>query len=375
MKTSSKTSQGVDMWRLQVMGCAVLLSALAACGGDTSATSAPVSDDGVGDAGVEDASQVSDAEPSSDVGSNADVAEEPDLVEVDDPPQGDGASCEGLDAICGGEDCCAVREVPGGVFSMGRGESGADAFPEGFVDETPEHEVSVSAFGLDRFEVTVGRMRRFVDAYQGPPDATAGAHPLIQGTGWKSAWDVEMPADRAALVAQLTELAPFCNWTDAPGEREAAPVNCVSWYVAFAFCAWDGGRLPTEAEFEFAAAGGDEDRLYPWGAQEPDETLANFGGLDAFVSIPVGSKPSGAGRWGHDDLGGGMWKWVFDAYDEAWYAGAGADCQDCANTLDTGRSAYRGGSWTGGGAALRAAIRNNFGRHNTNNNLGFRCAR
>ncbi len=315
-----------------------------------------------------------DAGTEADAAQPGDAAAEPDAAAPAGQP-----SCLGLEATCAGGDCCEALPVPGGVFQMGRSDDGSDAFADGFADEQPEHAVTVSGFALDRFEVTVGRMRRFVEQFDGAvPGVGAGAHPLIEGTGWKGEWDAELPESREALLAQLfePELAPFCNWTAAPGDREAAPVNCVSWYVAFAFCAWDGGRLPTEAEWEYAAAGGDENRLYPWGATEPDETLANFGGRDAYVSVPVGSKPAGAGRYGHEDLAGSMWEWTYDAWSEVWYATGGAACVDCANTMDAEqRGTYRGGAWTNGAATLRAAIRNNFLRRNTNTNIGFRCAR
>lgn len=287
-------------------------------------------------------------------------------------------SCAGLGPICAGADCCARAVVPGGSFPMGRSSAGTDAFADGFEDELPEHEVTISEFELDRFEVTVGRMRRFVDAYTGmPPAAGEGAHPRIAGTGWKESWNAELPGSRDALLAQLNELAPYCNWTDVAGANEARAVNCVSWYVAYSFCLWDGGRLPTEAEWEYAAAGGAENRLYPWGSEAADATRANFGGLDANLAVDVGASVAGRGRWGHDDLAGNMWEWVYDAYAPTWYSVGGARCVDCANSADTEeRSGFRGGAWTNGSSdRLRAAIRNSFRRRNTNNNLGFRCAR
>lgn len=314
--------------------------------------------------------------PDAAVGLATDAGAQPDAGAADAGTPA-GAGCTGLGPICAGADCCATLEVPGGTFPMGRSVAGSDAFDGGFPDEVPEHQVTVSGFSLDRFEVTVGRMRRFVDQYTGaPPPEGAGAHPRIAGTGWKSAWNDQLPASRDALLDQLRELAPFCTWTDIAAGNEASAINCVSWYVAFAFCAWEGGRLPTEAEWEFAAAGGDENRLYPWGSAPPEQTHANFGGLDAYFNVPVGSKPSGASRWGHHDLAGSMWEWVYDAYADAWYATNGATCVDCANTVDvTRRSVYRGGAWTNSASGLRAAIRNNFLRKNTNTNIGFRCAR
>jgi hypothetical protein len=66
------------------------------------------------------------------------------------------------------------------------------------------------------------------------------------------------------------------TWTDTVGPNENLPMNCVPWYKAFAFCVWDGGRLPTEAEWNYAATGGNEQRKYPWGSTAPDDALAVF---------------------------------------------------------------------------------------------------
>lgn len=359
----------------------VSLLPLVACGEESAVrpdadvpADADVLDAASADGGVVPTDAALDAAAESDAGGSLDDGGIP----ADASSGAEGRSCAGLGLLCAGADCCARAAVPGGSFPMGRSSAGTDAFADGFEDELPEHDVTVSDFELDRFEVTVGRMRRFVDAYTGmPPAVGEGAHPRIPGTGWKESWNAELPDSRDALLAQLNELAPYCNWTDVAGGNEARAVNCVSWYVAYSFCVWDGGRLPTEAEWEYAAAGGAENRLYPWGGQAPDATRANFGGLDANLSVDVGSATAGRGRWGHDDLAGNMWEWVYDAYAPTWYSLGGALCVDCANSADAERrSAFRGGAWTNGtGDRLRSAIRNSFQRRNTNNNLGFRCAR
>src|SRR6185503_5212427 len=100
-------------------------------------------------------------------------------------------------------------------------------------------------------------------------------------------------------------------------------MNCVSWFEAFAFCAWDGGRLPTETEWNYAAAGGNEQRVYPWGANI-DLTKASYdcagdgsgtGTPNCMFSdmLPVGSRsPQGDGKWGQADLAGNVWEWTLD---------------------------------------------------------------
>lgn len=163
---------------------------------------------------------------------------------------------------------------------MGRGNK-TDACPSGiacFDHEQPEHEVTVSDYYLDEFEVTVGQFRRFVEAYE-KAKAGAGAHPKIPDSGWKSEWDSQLPNTVDHLKLNLNCNADWQTWRDTAEETEQDPLNFVNWYVAFALCAWDGGRLPTGAEWEYATAGGAENRLYSWGQEAPDKTRASYYGL------------------------------------------------------------------------------------------------
>jgi formylglycine-generating enzyme len=174
----------------------------------------------------------------------------------------------------------------------------------------------------------------------------------------------------------------YQTWTDGGTGNEQLPINCVDWYEAFAFCIWDGGRLPTEAEWEYAAAGGNSNRIYPWVYSPPDNTVGVFGcqwsGTTscAFADIAsVGSVPAGAGRWGHQDLAGSMWEWVFDWYDSGWYGGGGSFCNDCANTSASTSRVIRSGSWYSLADSLRAANRNDYAPASRNSLFGLRCAR
>lgn len=285
-------------------------------------------------------------------------------------------SCDsGLD--CGGSSCCLERDVPAGSFSMGRSAGGSDAYPcTTCPGEQPEHAVTLSGHKLDTFEVTVGRFRRFVEVYDGsPPPVGSGAHTGIAGSGWQAAYDGMLPASRSALEVALDCSPGSDTWTTQQGANEKAPIDCVTWYEAFAFCVWDGKRLPTEAEWEMAAAGGDSNRLYPWGTQTPDATLADFAGSAASPTVAVGSTASGAGRFGQQDLAGSVGEWVFDAYDAGWYSGGGASCTDCANDAAGGERGVRGGSFSSAEKDLRAAARDHLAPDMRSNTVGFRCAR
>ncbi|WP_437625993.1 formylglycine-generating enzyme family protein [Sorangium sp. So ce1151] len=282
-------------------------------------------------------------------------------------------SCVGLTETCGpahNESCCATAPVPGGMFDRGN---------------DPAYPATVSGFLLDRFEVTVGRFRKFMEAYPGSkPAPRAGAHPLINGSGWDASWDGYLPAYAAALKPAVKCDSIYQTWTDEAADHENLPMNCLNWYVAFAFCAWDGGRLPTEAEWNYAVAGGSEQREYPWsmpaGAEIIDPTYAAYNctgdgsasGACAFSDIQsVGSRsPKGDGRWGQADLAGNMWEWLLDWYGEYQY-----ECNDCAETANASQRVLRGGSWFNDTPSLLSSWRHNFDQLNYDRHVGVRCAR
>lgn len=292
----------------------------------------------------------------------------------------EGPSCAGTTgAECNGESCCTTITVPGGPFLMGRSTSGTDAYP-GDDRELPEHSVTVSAFALDKYEVTVGRFRRFVAAYPGSkPAAGTGADPSIgSSTGWQSGWDSSLAADQATLIANVKCDSFYQPWTDTAGANETKAMNCVSWYEAFAFCAWDGGWLPTEAEWEYVAAGGSENRLYPWGGAAPSCTLTNTSVCSVYLDA-VGSHAGDSGRWGHLDLAGNLYEWGLDWFDAAWYSNLAATGTNVVN-LTTAPTRVMRGSTFGNSAAsaatnFRSARRGNQYPATSAGSVGLRCAR
>jgi formylglycine-generating enzyme required for sulfatase activity len=244
-------------------------------------------------------------------------------------------------------------------------------------DELPEHIVTISPFRLDLFEVTVARFRKFVSAYPGNvPSVNDGADPSIAGSGWNAAWTASLASSQAGLIAGLKCDAAQQTWTDSPGSNESYPMGCVDWYEAFAFCAWDGGWLPSEAEWEYAAAGGSENRTFPWGAADPSTGQYALFFLNQNTSyVTVGSYPLGVGKYGQYDLAGSVWEWTSDVYDAAWYSGGGATCTDCENLGNSGTRVNRGGHWADVATVLRGARRSNNLPTERYSAIGFRCAR
>lgn len=280
-------------------------------------------------------------------------------------------SCASLAKHCGAAaqgDCCESMPVPGGTYS--RSYDGVD-----YLD--PSAVATVSAFSLDRYEVTVGRFRAFVEADMGtqahPPGAGAGAHPKIAGSGWRVEFTKHLAQDTQALKSALACI-PQQTWTPERQSRETFPINCVNWYTAFAFCIWDGGRLPTEAEWNFAASGGSEHRFYPW-SQPPDsalidDTFAVYCGGTCDMQAVGSRSPKGDGRWGQADLGGNAWEWVLD-WDPVKYR---LPCVDCAEVNGGRYRAFRGGSNDDLAPTLRAATRHVY-FPDYRGNIGLRCAR
>jgi formylglycine-generating enzyme required for sulfatase activity len=196
--------------------------------------------------------------------------------------------------------------------------------------EDPVREVHLKAFQIGRYPVTVQEYRRF-----------------IEDDGYRNeAWLKEGRADDRTQPDRWEEQLIHPN----------RPVVSVTWHEAAAYCAWAGGRLPGEAEWERAARG-TERREYPWGNEPPDPSRANYDKTKVVAPTPVGLFTRGATPDGMDDLAGNVWEWTAD-----WYA------------KDESR-VVRGGSWDSQSGSLRAAYRFRVGPGGRVVSVGFRCAR
>ncbi len=258
--------------------------------------------------------------------------------------------------------------VARGTFQMGS--------PDGVGEhnEQPLHAVTLSAYCIDRTEVTVGAYAACVAA-KGCTAAPQTAPYIGYSEEGVKQWNLS------------------CNGDDRPTH----PINCVDWDQAAGYCRWAGKRLPSEAEWEYAARHDPtsaKDRTYPWGDEAPSARRMNACGTECVAmgrrdlqldwnaiyeasdgwetTAPVGHFPAGASSIGALDMAGNVWEWTADWYGE--YPGAAVTDPQGAKA-GTYRL-FRGGGWDSDDAVwVRAANRDWVGPAHHSVNLGFRCAR
>lgn len=302
--------------------------------------------------------------------------------------------------------------IKGGVFEMGGDNFQADQ------DEYPKHTVKVSSFYMDATAVTNDQFKKFVDATgyittaEQKPDWEELKKDLPPGT--------PKPDDEMLVAASLVfkqtpgpvnlndygqwwEWMPGANWKHPQGPQSNLegkgnyPVVHVSYFDALAYCKWAGKRLPTEAEWEYAARGGLENNIYLWGNEHINTGKAKANSWegkfpylntnkDGFVGIaPVGSYP--ANSYGLYDMAGNVWEWCSDWYDADYYKSFGnkvvEDPQGPAKSFDpvdpyTPKRSLRGGSFlcndsycSGYRVARRMKSSPDTGLEHT----GFRCVK
>ena len=200
--------------------------------------------------------------------------------------------------------------------------------------------------------------------------------------GWVAADEAILaPTDANLACAVLGDV------DDAGGANEKLPINCVNWYEAYAFCIWDGGFLPSEAEWEYAAAGGSQQREYPWGSALPgkDNRHAIYGydnGMDCYFPsagactgvaniAPVGTATQGAGFAAQLDLAGEVGEWALD-----WFAPYVDPCVDCVYLSDSVQyRVIRGGAYDLSPSFFLPPYRGGRYPSGRNDDVGFRCAR
>lgn len=311
-------------------------------------------------------------------------------------------SCEGTVDSCtspGGKvtSCCDIKTIKGGTFLVGTPASGprreaCDGWAYGSCfEESPSHDMTVSDFRLDTYEVTVGRFRRFVEGYPENLVGLQGRHERVSGSNYRQTWPKY--ETKSELVLSLKCDPSQSSWVDSPEDSENKPINCVTWYEAFAFCAWDGGRLPTETEWEYAASGGQDYRVLPWGNEQPDSTRAMYAMMnDGSITTPdlplVGSSPLGVGKFGHQDLGGSLSEWTLDMFSSYNVESCKTNltcgngfpaCVDCVNIQRLGelssQASVRGGSYMTGAGFLRSTVRMYQALGTRSPTTGFRCVK
>jgi formylglycine-generating enzyme required for sulfatase activity/serine/threonine protein kinase len=263
--------------------------------------------------------------------------------------------------------------IPGGEFFMGSEEKDA------LDTEKPPHRVRLTPYCIDELEVTVAQYKECSDR--------GGCRRAGKENVWPGITD-----------AQRKIYDPLCNIADPVG-KATHPINCIEWHQARELCESRGSRLPTEAEWEFAARGPDG-RVYPWGDEPPNAQLLNACGKECVAwqkkhhdpdttpapmydeddgfpnTAPVGSFPKGKSRYGLQDVVGNVWEWVADFYADYDKTTATSTVVDPKGPPAGTDRVIRGGAWNGSQPSwVRPSFRFHVAPGARSYGFGFRCAK
>jgi formylglycine-generating enzyme required for sulfatase activity len=231
------------------------------------------------------------------------------------------------------KDGMTLLYVPAGEFTMGLDN-------DRYETDNPAHKITLSAYWIDRTEVTN-------DMYEKCVEANVCVPPYSEASGG---------------IKLYYGNSMFANF----------PVIHIAWLSASEYCEWVGRRLPTEAQWEKAARGATDERIYPWGDTEPFRDLANFG-RQVNNMTAVNEQSEGRSPYGALNMAGNVWEWVSDFYDPDYYSKSLS--RDPTGPVIGDKRVMRGGSWKDYPSTIRVVHRYADYPLSANSSLGFRCAR
>ena len=243
--------------------------------------------------------------------------------------------------------------ISAGSFKMGCNKDMEGSCPE---DTVPVHDVALSSYVMDKFEVPVELFELCMSENVCTNDNADEPHYRTSSDSYQ------------------------CNIGNP--ERKNHPANCVTWHGAKAYCEWLGKRLPTEAEWENAAKSG-KVQIYPWGnepAASCDNTVmkGNANGCGSNTTSPLGSKPEGASEQGIFDLSGNVAEYTSDWYEKKFYSTEEASSTGTQGPAEPEKNKFkviRGGSYIYGESHTRSSYRGSAKLDDPAIDFGFRCVK